>query len=79
MLLLPLEILIEKSTEFNIDLNTNVNPYMGYTYLHIACNMGCSKTAELIMKKCATLKIDINAKGNKILMCPTSLEKVELY
>ena len=52
--------IIEKSYEFNINLNAkNV---LEETAFHLVCRLGHSTIAELILNKSAEFRIDLNAK-----------------
>ena len=53
-------ILIQKSSELNIDLNAKI--ISGWTAFHMACINGHSKTAEILIQKSAGLNIDLNSK-----------------
>ena len=51
---------LQKSDEFNIDLNTK--DIVGKTAFHLACNNGHSKIAEMLMQKSVKFNIDLNTK-----------------
>ena len=54
--------LIKKSTEFQVQLN-NKNIF-GCTALHLACDQGHTKMAEILIQKSAEFKIQLNTKDN---------------
>ena len=54
------KLLIQKSTEFNIKLNTKDD--FGRTAFHWACIKGHLKIAKLLMRKSSEANIDLNAK-----------------
>ena len=54
------ELIVQKSAEFNIDLDAKTDN--GMTAFHFSCQAGHFKIAELIMKKSAEFKIDLNTK-----------------
>ena len=54
------EMLIQKSTKFDIDFNAKDEH--GSTSFHYACEKGDSKIAEMLIQKSAEFNIDLNAK-----------------
>jgi len=54
------EMIIQKSTKFNIELNTK--DLWGMTAFHMACQWGHSKIVEMLIKKSADFDFDLNAK-----------------
>ena len=54
------EMLVQKSAEFNIDLNAK--DYLGWTPFHFACFYNCTKTAEMLLQKSTEFNIDLNTK-----------------
>ena len=54
--------LIQKSTDFNINLNAKGDH--GQTVFHFACKNGKSKIAEILMKKSVEFSINLNALDN---------------
>ena len=54
------EMLIQKSTKFNIDFNAKDEH--GSTSFHYACEKGDSKIAEMLIQKSSEFNIDLNAR-----------------
>merc|ERR1712012_933439 len=54
------KILIQRSAEFNIDLNSKGKN--GITGFHYACELENSKVVEILVQKSTEFKIDLNAK-----------------
>ena len=53
------EMLIEKSFEFGIDLNAKTKAY-GTTAFHLACKFGYKDTVNILMEKSSTYDINLH-------------------
>ena len=63
--LMIVEMLIKKSTNFNIELNTK--DHWGRTAFHIACLNGNSKILDMLIQKSIESNIELNAKDLGVL------------
>ena len=57
--LMIIEMLIQKTVEFSIDLNAEDND--GYTAFHNACKNGHFEVVEILMQKSIELEIELNS------------------
>ena len=59
------KLLIQKSAQFNIELNARDNE--GFTAFHLACMEGRTSTVEIMMNNAKSFKLDLTAidKGNR--------------
>ena len=57
-------ILLNRTDELKIDLNTHTKNYYGHGAFHLACVHGHSEIAEIIIKNSSKLKIGLNSKNS---------------